>query len=114
MELEEIKEYTSSQLRRAYEDICEEYAKRMCERFGIDYDTCFWVCDEVGTVFCADNIDFSLGMDDIIFIVEKRLSWDDFWEYWSYNMEETLKYKLNSFPINMKSWFNGYRPENYS
>lgn len=90
-------------LSKIYEGICNVYRDRLLEGFGFDVADSFWVADIVGGVLCINDIEYSIGMNDIRILVDNAVNFDDFREWWNCNM--------TTQDINAYSWFIlGYRP----
>ena len=95
-----------------YCDICDEYAKKMCKMYEWRFIDCFWVSDKPGGVFCTSGIEYSLGMEDIITIVNNNVSYETFNEWWDYN--QLISYAMSNHPddssfyyINLDKWLKG-------
>ncbi len=94
-------------LAKVYEGICEIYRKRLCEQWDVDIADTFWVAGRIGEVLCLNDIEFSMGMKDLRGIVDLCISYEDYSEFFKYNLDE-----YNTHPINFYSWFVlGLRPE---
>lgn len=96
-------------LAKVYEGICEIYRKRLCEQWDDDIEDTFWVSDRIGEVLCVNDIEFSFGMKDLRGIVDMCISYEDYSEYFQYNIDA---YNHVKHPINFYSWFVlGARPK---
>ena len=90
-------------LKKDFEDSCEAYVKAMLNNFEIDRNSCFWVADEVGGVFMVGDR-LSLNMQDIVYIVDNGISYDDCVDWQDYNLCAN-EFNLNM--LNLKSWHTG-------
>lgn len=87
-------------LKKNYEDACEAYVKAMLESFEVDRKDCWWVADEVGGVFMVGDM-LSLNMQDIVYIVENDIAYDDCVDWQDYNL---LANEFNFNMLNIKAW----------
>lgn len=108
----------NKELYKKYCNICNAYVKKLCIMYDWYYDDCFWVSDEPGGVFCTSGIEYSLGMDDIITIVNNNVEYQIFEEWWNYNYY--ISHAIENHPhdtsyhyINLKNWLKG-APQNHS
>lgn len=100
---------SSKGLAKVYEGICEIYRQRLCEQWDIDIKNTFWVADRIGEVLCVNDIEFSFGMEDLRGIVDMAISYEDYGEFFRYNLDA---YNYATHPINFYSWFVlGARPK---
>lgn len=90
-------------LKKDFEDSCEAYVKAMLNNFEIDRSSCFWVADEVGGVFMVGDM-LSLNMQDIVYIVDNSISYDDCVDWQDYNLWAN---EFNFNHLNLKSWHMG-------
>jgi hypothetical protein len=90
-------------LKKNYEDACEAYVKAMLESFEIDRKDCWWVGDEVGDVFMVGDM-LTLGMCEIVYVVENNISYDECIEWEDYNLWAN---EFNFNRLNLKSWHMG-------
>lgn len=90
-------------LKKNYEDACEAYVGEMLASFEVDRIDCFWVADEVGGVFAVGDM-LSLNMQEIIYIVENEIAYDDCVDWQDYNLYCD---EFNFNCLNLKSWHMG-------
>ncbi len=96
-------------LAKVYEGICEAYRRRLCEQWNIDIRDTFWVADRIGEVLCVNDIEFSMGMEDLRGIVDMAIPYEDYGEFFRYNLNA---YNYATHPLNFYSWFVlGARPK---
>lgn len=103
-----VSKLTPKKLSEAYESICKEYAKRLCDQFVIDYEDCWWVADRVGECFMFS--DFSLSFDDVRLLVDSAISFDEFYEWWNACVINSDKCKAS---VSLRVWLEGYRPDEF-
>jgi hypothetical protein len=106
----DLSKVDNKQLRNIYETACCEYIKRLCKMYDWDYPRGWWVSDQPGGVFCTDDIEYSLGMDDIKLLVDAEVPFSVFEQWWDYNSSEYIKDSGSPNIINLHSWLNGMRP----
>lgn len=87
-------------LKKNYDDACEAYVGEMLAAFEIDRENCFWVADEVGGVFMVGDM-LSLNMQEIVYIVENDIAYDDCVDWQDYNL---LANEFNFNMLNIKAW----------
>lgn len=73
-----------AKLKADYDEVCDRYAQAFCEMYGYSPLYCWWVADERGGVFCINDLEYSIGMDDLVYIVDKQVTEDIFKEWWYY------------------------------
>lgn len=111
MNLQEIKSDIPIQceknLSALYESICDEYRRRLCEMWGFDFKDSYWIPDNrIGEVVAICDGEYTFGMEDLRYFVENDTSYEDFSEWWRYNLVNPKR------QINAYSWFAlGARPE---
>lgn len=110
-----IEQFKNDELKTVFNLICDEYAKRLCNMYNWYYEDCFWVADLRAGTFCSSDMEYSLSLEDIILIVENNLPFEEFLEWWDYNVMITYAQSNHPFSnqyheINMWSWIKGYRP----
>lgn len=100
-------------LKSVFEHCCEEYRRRLCEQWELGFDFSWWVVNRPGDVLCLNDMEYSLGMDDVRYFVDNNISYSEFTEWWDYNLEESYKGD-GAKHINCYSWFiNNARPKDY-
>lgn len=106
-----IKILNGDGLKAVYEQCCEEYRHRINEQWQLDVKDSWWVVDRKGDVLCLNDMEFSLGMDDVRYFVDEGITYDEFIKWWDYNLDEFHKGDKGK-QINVYSWFGlGCRPE---
>lgn len=100
-----------TQLKSAYEDICQEYVRRLCEAWEIPLEEAWWHGDEIGGgLFLADWW-YPLGMQELRYVVENNVTHDVWMEYCAY-VEAEINNGNERPLINFHSWFAlNARPE---
>lgn len=97
-------------LPKVYEGICEEYRRRLCDQWDLDIKDSWWVADRVGETLAVCDLEYSLGMEDVRLFVDNNVTYENFKEWWNYNLDA---FNYAKHPINSHSWFVlGARPEN--
>lgn len=98
---------TNAYLSEVYNEVCEEYRRRLCKQWDLDIKQTWWIpTDRVGEVLALNDCEFSLGMADVRMFVEQNISYERFIEWWDYT--------IDGQGINAYSWFvlgAGYRGE---
>lgn len=101
--IEQCKIANNATLKEVLNGIMEEYAKRFCDMY--DFSPGWWVSDDRLGVYCTDDIEVSIGADELVFCVDNDIDGDTFCEYWDYVL------RTEDPRINLRSWCNGARPE---
>lgn len=103
--INQIKLQSSIGIIEVYEGICEEYRRRLCEQWEIDFDESWWVLDRIGETLVIHRVHlYTLQMEDIRLMIDKNISFDDFLEWWENDAMNP------EHPINARCWFvNGLR-----
>lgn len=98
-------------LKQSYELICQEYVRRLCELWEIYLKEAWWVDNRIGTELCIAYAPWGLSMEQVTYIVEHKISHNDFMEWWDFVESEIHTGKQHP-RINFISWFSlGARPE---
>ena len=103
----------NTELKQTFEDACDEYAKRLCTKYGWYFEDCFWVADIKGGTFCTSDIEYSLSMEDIKLLVDNDISFEEFDRWWYYNYRMGIA-KMNNpqdetlHEVNLWTWIRGY------
>ena len=95
--------------RQAFRGIADEYVKLFHEQLGPAQSQSWWAGNEVGTVLLFCNGDYSLGFEDIRYIVAQNIQWEEFVEWWETNLDYADS--SDTFAVNLQSWHHGYRPD---
>ena len=90
-------------LRKKWEDACEAYVNAMLESFEIYRTDCWWVSDEIGGVFMVGDM-LSLNMQDIVYIVDNGISYDECVDWQDYNL---FANEFNFNMLNLNAWHKG-------
>lgn len=105
-----IQTASPDKLKSLYEMCCEMYAQRFCEMYDFDRYYCYWVSDEPGGVFIINDVEYSLGMEEIKLCVDRSVPFEEFKAWWNREMDNlddnALEFKDEK--INLRSWLNGY------
>lgn len=90
----------TDQLKQTYEWCCNEYRRRLCEMWGFDIDDSYWIPTNLaGEVVAVCDGEYTFGMEDLRYFVENNTSFDDFSEWWQYNLVNPKR------QINAYAWF---------
>jgi hypothetical protein len=101
----QISKLSKDDLLLLHDFIAEEFAVRLCGMYGFNRRDCFWVNDATGGVFIINDVEYSISYDDLITLVNKRVDFQVFNDWFSYNKDHT------SHIINLNSWLAGLRPK---
>ena len=98
-------------LKDKYDWCCEEYRRLLCKLWDIRPEESWWVSERIGTELCIADAPWGIGMDEIIYIVENKVSHLAFMQWWDFVEGEIHDGK--QYPrINFRSWFEmGTRPK---
>lgn len=95
-------------LSEVYNEICEEYRRRLCKQWDLDCEKqSGWVCKRVGEILVVDIVGgFAINMEEIRLLVENGIGIDAFMQYVDY-------YTWNpDISPSIRKWFvEGYRGE---
>lgn len=102
-----VEHFPLAQLKGAYEEICEEYRRRLNEQWGLDIEDSWWIpSDRIGATLALNDLESSLSIEDVRLMVELNISYEDFIKWWNHSLG-TTRYYINAF-----NWFvNGARPK---
>ena len=93
-----------TRLKSAYEDICQEYVRRLCEAWEIPLEESWWMADRVGEgLFLADWW-MPLYMQELRYIVENGVTHEAWMEYCAF-VESGINDGNECPRINFYSWF---------
>ena len=93
-----------TQLKSAYEDICQEYVRRLCEAWEIPLEEAWWHGDEIGgSLFLADWW-MPLDMQELRYVVENGVTHESWMEYCDF-VESEINSGKSQPRINFRSWF---------
>lgn len=76
-----------AKLKHDYGVVCDRYAVAFCEMYGYSMHYCWWVAEERGGVFIVNDCEISLGMSDLVYAVDNKVSEKDFNQWWDKCLE---------------------------
>lgn len=102
-----VEHFTTAQLCGAYTEICGEYRRRINNQWNLDIKDSWWIpSDFPGGTLVLNDLEYSLGMEDVRLMVDLNVSCEDFNEWWNHCLGDT-KYHINAY-----NWFvNNCRPK---
>ena len=92
-------------LREAYEKAVNDYVAAFLKQFDVDDYYTYWVGGRVGLDVLTFLDLHAVNLDEIIYIVENNVTYDEFCEWESYNI---FAMEFNQNKINLQSWHMGY------
>lgn len=92
--------YTKGKLRKQFENVCQSYLRGLDRLWGKQYG--YWIGDEIGGMW--DNGDLAISLLDIIFIVERDITYSEVSEWQDYCAKAG---EYGQPTINLMSWHNG-------
>lgn len=98
MDLETLKSLNSN-----YESACNNILQAFSKEYDVQVTPNDWVGDECGTIVCV-NEEFFINMEDIRFMLNKGISWNDFLRWWDYCQDCGY---LGLKSMNLRAWVNG-------
>ena len=102
-----VEHFSLTQLKGAYEEICNEYRRRLNEQWQLDIKDSWWIpSDRIGMTLALCDLEYSLGMEDVRLFVELETPYEDFNEWWNHCLGDT-KYHINAYNY----FVNGCRPK---
>lgn len=106
-----VEHFPLAQLNGAYEEICQEYVRRLCEAWEIPLEDAWWHGDKIGGgLFLADWW-MPLDMQELRYVVENGITHEAWMEYCSF-VESEINNEKDRPQINFHSWFAlNARPE---
>lgn len=96
-------------VKQVFREVVNEYDDLFHKQFGLDPTQSWWAGSEIGTVLLFCNGDYSLGFEDIRYIVDQNIQWEEFKEWWETNLDYADS--SDTFAVNLRSWHHGYRPD---
>jgi hypothetical protein len=93
----------SGELKEIYEQCCNEYARRFCLMYDLEFSDGWWVGGIVGGSFCTDEVEYVLNMDELKLLVDEKVSFDKFYEWYSFCSDSELPW------VNLRSYLNGWK-----
>lgn len=99
--LKSIRSASPKTLHKAYEEVCETYAKRLIEQLGLRKENSYWVLDEIGGTFAYGD-GYFLNMDEIVLLVDNCIGYDEFNEWYCQWTDFDREFR-----INLRSWIMG-------
>ncbi len=111
MTMNSVEQYTMAQLKGAYEEICQEYVRRLCEAWEIPFEEAWWHGDEIGGGLFLSDWWCPLDMQGLRYVVEHGVTHEAWMAYCDFVESEINNGK--ALPrINFYSWFEfGARPK---
>lgn len=97
-------------LKLCYELCCIQYQLRLCRQWDLDVRDSWWVpSDRPGETLVLQDLNFSIGMEDVRLFVDCGISYQAFRRWWDYCYDALS----NEAPlISSYNWFvKGCRPE---
>lgn len=99
-----VEQFPITRLKSAYEDICQEYVRRLCEAWEIPLEEAWWHGDEIGGgLFFADWW-MPLDMQELRYVVENGVTHESWMEYCDF-VESEINSGKDQPRINFRSWF---------
>ena len=94
----------SKELKKRYEEACEDYLKAFCDAYGEQYEKDSWVAGDVGTIACVRDYFFDFN-EVVKYSVDNNLhDWDELMRWYDYTLFAS-EYK-QTIP-NWQSWSKG-------
>ena len=90
------------QIKDNFARACEEYLKALCEMFEMPYEQDAWVAGDIGTIACVG--DYFISMDEIRYIVDNDITFDEYLQYYDYCLE-AHEYGITA--PNLENWHKG-------
>lgn len=108
MEVNEIRldRMTNAYLASVYDELCEEYRRRLCKQWELHDNQVFWIpSDRKGELIGVDVIDgMTLSMDELREVVEYGVTYEQFTDY--------LEACERGGSVSVRAWFGlQYRGE---
>ena len=105
-----LDQMTNACLASAYEEICEEYCRRLNKQWNLDINHSWRLPQRTkGEFLTLNDLGFSAVMCDVRLFVEEGISYEEFIKWWDYNAKAI---KNGCDEINAYTWFmGGYRGE---
>lgn len=108
--INQIKLESPQGLAQAYEGVCEEYRKRLCDQWEIPFDESWWNGGAIGEELFLADWWMPLNMEQIRYVVDNCVFEDEWLEYCDFVESEI--HDGRQYPrINFRSWFMGVRPK---
>ena len=94
----------------AYELLCDEYRRRLCNMWKIHFDESWWMAEKIGEglFLCDWCIPFDMPM--LRYVVENNVAEKD-WISWCDFVESEIHDGREIPRINFYHWISGARPE---
>lgn len=86
--MNKLKTKKLNELRDIYEDVCNEYARRFCEKQDMAWEG--WVADQVGTVACCS--DFFFNFEDIKLDLQYSVKKGEIIDWYYGAMDDNVNY----------------------
>ena len=75
---------------KTFQDVCEEYRLRLCKQLNIPLSNTYWVADRIGDLLDV-NCYYVIDMDSLKFVVDSGMSFDEFDEWYTKQLENYEK-----------------------
>lgn len=92
-------------LREDYEKACNGYLVILLNMWELDSSYGFWVSDEVGGTYSYGDTGLYLNMDDMIYVVENKISEQSYRDWLDYCVWAE---EFNQTVPNLRSWHHGF------
>lgn len=92
-------------LREDYEKACNGYLVTLLDMWELDAHYGFWVSNEVGGTYSYGDTGLYLNMDDMIYVVENKISPQSYREWLDYCIWAE---EFNQTVPNLRAWHHGF------
>lgn len=106
-----VEQFPIGCLKNAYEEICNEYRRRLCDMWEVPYGETWWHGDKVGEGLFLSDWWRPLDIQELRYVVENIVTEKSWLEYCDFTESEI--HDGRQYPrINFCSWFEkGLRPK---
>ena len=91
-------------LRHDFEKAVAGYVAAFLKQFDLSEHYCYWVGDRIGVDLFCFNDQYAITLDNMIFIVEEGITFEEFIEWEDYC---TKCHEYNMHVMNLESWHKG-------
>ncbi len=91
-------------VKKSYENACNEYAKLFCEKHGFDFEDGSWVAKDIGEIF--EVCDYYVNMSIIRESIDNDRKAFDFFDWYDYDLR-VRSLGVERGYLNFKSWCMG-------
>lgn len=74
-------------LKKDYAEVCDRYVAAFCEMYGYAMCYCWWISDERGGVLSINDLEYSISMGDLQYLVDNNIPEKVFNEWWDYCLD---------------------------